>query len=91
MVEFWFLNNSKNNYEIEAKIQVQSVPRWTSSSAVFANNYTDHIKVVFRKAAYSLLKRVEISENGIIRDILRSDAFRSSALYARWEELLRGR
>jgi retron-type reverse transcriptase len=67
------------------------VPRWTSSSAVFANNYTDHIKVVFRKAAYSLLKRVEISENGIIRDILRSDAFRSSALYARWEELLRGR
>ena len=34
-----------------------NVPRYTSSSLAFATNATDHINVVFRKFAYSLMSR----------------------------------
>ena len=34
------------------------VPEYTSSSLAFAMNATDHINVVFRKFAYSLMSRV---------------------------------
>ena len=35
-----------------------NIPRYTSSSLAFAMNSTDHINVVFRKFAYSLMSRV---------------------------------
>ena len=38
-----------------------NAPRYTSSSLAFAMNATDHINVVFRKSAYSLMSRAESS------------------------------
>ena len=42
-----------------------NVHRYTSSSLAFAMNATDHINVVFRKFAYSLMRRVAASPNSI--------------------------
>ena len=39
-----------------------NVPRYTSSSLAFAMNATDHINVVFRKSAHSLMSRVTASD-----------------------------
>ena len=39
-----------------------NVPRYTSSSLAFAMNATDHINVVFRKFAYSLMSRVSFPQ-----------------------------
>ena len=43
-----------------------NVPRYTSSSLAFAMNATDHINVVVRKFAYSLMRRVTASSNSIV-------------------------
>ena len=43
-----------------------NVSRYTSLSLAFAMNATDHIKVVFRKFAYSLMSRVIASPNSIV-------------------------
>ena len=63
-------------------------PRWTSSSRVFAENYADHIKVIFRKSAFSLMRRIVTSSNTIIHTICNSDAHLQSGLLRKWEELL---
>ena len=46
--------------------RIINVPRYTSSSLAFAMNSTDHINVVFRKFAYSLMSRVTASINSIV-------------------------
>ena len=43
-----------------------NVPRYTSLSLAFATNATDHINVVFRKFAYSLMSRVIASPNSVV-------------------------
>ena len=43
-----------------------NVPRYTSSSLVFAMNATDHINVLFRKFADSLISRVIASPNSTV-------------------------
>ena len=50
-----------------------NVPRYTSSSLAFATNSTDHINVVFRKFAYSLMSRATASPNSIVSAIVNSD------------------
>ena len=65
-----------------------NVPRYTSSSLVFATNSTDHINVVFRKFAYSLLSRVTASPNSIVSAIVNSDAYHQSPLLDKWESML---
>ena len=57
-----------------------NVPRYTSSSLAFAMNSTDHINVVFRKFAYSLMNRVTASTNSIVSAIVNSDAYHQSPL-----------
>ena len=47
-----------------------NVLRFTSSSLAFAMNATDHINVVFRKFAYSLMSRVIASPNSIVTAIV---------------------
>ena len=49
-----------------------NVPRYTSSSLSFAMNVTDHINVVFRIFAYSLMRRVTA--------IVNSDSYLQSSL-----------
>ena len=56
-----------------------NVTRYTGSSLKFAINATDHINVVFRKSAYSLMSRVTASPNSIVTDIVNSDAYPQSA------------
>ena len=63
-------------------------PRFTSSSAVFAEHQTDHIKVVLRKGANSLMNRVLASSNALISAICNSDAYRRSGLLERWDDML---
>ena len=55
-----------------------NVPRYTSSSLVFAMNSTDHINVVFRKFAYRLMSRVTASNNRVISATVNSDAYHVS-------------
>ena len=43
-----------------------NVHRYTSSSLTFTMNATDHINVVFRKFAYSLMSRVITSPNSVL-------------------------
>ena len=64
-----------------------NVPRYTSSSLAFAMNSTDHIKVVFRKFAYSLMSRVTTSPNGTITAIVNSDVYQRSPLMDKWESM----
>ena len=40
----------------------------------------DHINVVFRKFAYSLMRRVTASSNSIVTDIVNGDAYHQSRL-----------
>ena len=65
-----------------------NVPRYTSSSLAFATNATDHINVVFRKFAYSLMSRVIASLNSIVTAIINSDAYHQSPLMDKWESML---
>ena len=65
-----------------------NVPRYTSSSLAFAMNTTDHINVVFRKFAYSLMSRVVASTNSIVTAIVNSDAYHQSPLMDKWESML---
>ena len=65
-----------------------NVPRYTSSSLAFATNATDHINVVFRKFAYSLMSRVITSPNNIVTAIVNSDAYHQSPLMDKWESML---
>ena len=51
-----------------------------SSSMAFAMNATDHINVVFRKLACSLMSRVIASTNSIVTAIVNSDAYHQSPL-----------
>ena len=55
-----------------------NIPRYTSSSQVFAINATDHINVVFCKYAYSFMSRVTTSPNSIAIAIVNSDAYHVS-------------
>ena len=51
-------------------------------------NATDHINVVFRKSAYSLMSRVTASPNSIVAAIVNSYAYQQSALMGKWESML---
>ena len=64
------------------------LPRYTSSSLAFATNSTDHINVLFRKFAYSLMSRVTASPNSIVSAIVNSDAYHQSTLLDKWESML---
>ena len=46
------------------------IHRYTSSSLAFAMNATDHVNVMFRKFAYSLMRRVTASSNSIVTAIV---------------------
>ena len=65
-----------------------NVPRYTNSSLPFAMNATDHINVVFRKFAYSLMSRVIASPNSIVTAIVNSDAYHQSPLMDKWKSML---
>ena len=65
-----------------------NVPRYSSSSLAFAMNTTDHINVVLRKSAFSLMSRVTTSPNSIDTAIVNSDAYHQSPLMVKWESML---
>ena len=65
-----------------------NVSRYTSPSLAFAMNSTDHINVVFRKVAYSLMSRVTASPNSSVSAIVNSDAYHQSPLIDKWESML---
>ena len=62
-----------------------NVPRYTSSSLAFAMNSTDHINVVFRKFAYSLIRKVTASPNSIVTATVNTDAYHQSPLIDKLE------
>ena len=68
--------------------RLMQVPRSTTASRVFAENRADHIKVLFRKAAHSLLTRVKSSSNTILSAICTGDALPHSSLADRWNKIL---
>ena len=65
-----------------------NVPRYTSSSLAFAMKATDHINMVLRKSAYSLMSRVTASPNSIVTAIVNSDAYHQFPLMDKWESML---
>ena len=87
-----FQNSSRKltvNYSDTFK-RLINVPRYTSSSLAFPMNATDHINVVFRKFAYSLMSRVITSPDSIVTAIINSDAYHQyqSPLMDKWESML---
>ena len=71
-------NIKKNNFKIldcfsDTFKRLINVPRYTSSSLAFAMITTGHINVVFRKFAYSFMRRVTASSNSIVTVIVNSD------------------
>lgn len=68
--------------------RLMQVPRSTSASRVFAENGSDHIKILFCKAAHSLMKRVTASNNKILAAICTGDALAGSLMLERWREIL---
>ena len=68
--------------------RLMQVPRNTTASQVFAENHTDHLKVVFRKNAYSMMTRVQNSPNMLVQTVLQCDDFYHSAIARRWRNLL---
>ena len=65
-----------------------NVPRYNSASLAFAMNATDHINVVLRKFAYSLISRVIASPSSIVTAIVNSDAYDQPPLMDKWESML---
>ena len=65
-----------------------NVPRYTSSSLAFAMNATDHINVLFRKWADSLMSRVIASPNSIVTANVNNDAYHQSPLMDKWESMV---
>ena len=65
-----------------------NVPRYTSSSLAFSMNAADYINAVFRKFAYSLMRRVTASPNSIVTAIDNSDAYHQSTLVDKWKSML---
>ena len=80
-------NNNNNNYNNDNSNNI-NVPRYTSSSMAFATNATDHMNVVLRKFAYSLMSRVTASTNSIVSAIVNSDAYHQSPLIDKWKSML---
>ena len=68
--------------------RLMNVPRYTSSSLAFAMNSTDHINVVFRKFAHSLMSRVSAAPNSLVPATVNSDAYHQSPLLDKWESML---
>ena len=66
------------NYSDTFKTRLINVPRYPTSSLAFAMNATDHINVVFRKFAYSLMSRVIASPYSTVTAIVNSDAYITS-------------
>ena len=64
-----------------------NVPRYTSSSQSFAMNAIDHINVVLRKFANSLMSRAVASPCSIAA-IVNSDAYHQSPLMDKCESML---
>ena len=69
--------------------RLNNVPRYTSSSLALAMNATDHINMVLRKFACSLMSRiVDDSPNSIVTAIFNSDVYHQSQLMDKWESML---
>ena len=60
----------------------------TSYGLALELSSTDHINVVFRKFAYSLIRRVTASPNSIVTAIGNSDAYHQSPLIDKWKSML---
>ena len=75
------------SYSYTFKILI-NVHRYTSSSLAFEMNATDHINVVFRKFAYSLMSRAIASHNSIVTAIVNSAAYHQSPMMDKWESML---
>jgi len=68
--------------------QLMCEPRFVSSSAVFAQNYTDHLKVVLRKSSYSLWQRLLASDNRLVAALCSSDSFHQSRILQTWQDMI---
>ena len=82
------LENLPSVLVAHSSVLLINVSRYTSSSLAFAMNATDHINVVFREFAYSLMRRVTASPNSIVTAIVNSDTYHQFSLIDKWETML---
>ena len=68
--------------------RLHRVPRWTRASLIFATHYMNDLKVVARKSAYSLKRRVSDSDNNVIMTVWRAGAEMKSPMLERWDRIL---
>ena len=64
------------------------LPRYARASENFVSRNLNNIDFVLRNSVYSLMKRLESSENTILWTIVNSVAFKNSKLYLLWNSLL---
>ena len=66
----------------------ESFRRDYSASSLFLECHVDHYKVIHRKLAFSLCRRVLESDNEIVSAIACSVFFITSQIYDKWSQIL---
>ena len=65
-----------------------NVPRYHSASTLFAENRTNNLDAIVRNAMYSLIRRLLVSQNTIVRAVCRSGVRVHSRMWRRWSQAL---
>lgn len=64
------------------------LPRDCSASAMFADNNVKNCSAIIRNLVYKFSKRLDLSENSIVRMVLNSDLYLQSRIRKHWCKLL---
>ena len=64
------------------------LPRDCSASAMFVNSHVKNCSAIIRNLVYRFIRRLELSENGIILSVLNSDLRWQSRIRRHWINIL---
>ena len=67
---------------------LHNLPRDCSASAMFATNNVKNCSAIIRNIVYKFSRRLDISENSIVRMVLKSDMYWRSRIRKHWCKLL---
>ena len=68
--------------------RLMGVPISSSASFLFGSNGVKTLNELIRTAQYSLMKRVETSQNTLVEILLRSETTQKSTIRQRWQDSL---
>ena len=65
-----------------------NLPRWTSNSLTFVTNNVRTFQEVVRNSVFSFSRRIDISNNILIKNVLNDEHYEGSNICKKWNELL---